>query len=753
MPEVRRLAAIMFTDIVGYTALMGKDERKAHELIRKNRKIHKTLIKKYNGTWLKEMGDGILASFSAATSAVSCAIAIQQISKKESIPLRIGIHEGEVLFEGKDVLGDGVNIASRLQEATEPGCISISGTVFTDVKNKPEIEAQFVDERAFKNVEEPVKVYKVIFQEDAGPDLYLIEESIQKKPKWKPLYFILAGLLVIIAMMLFLLPKLITKSSIDLEKSIAVLPFKSLSQDPEKQYMADGVQNAILNHLAKLGELEVVSRIAVEKYRDKPADPREVGNDLNVSYLLVGSFQIIENEVRLIVQLINTNNGRHIWSDEYVREWKNIFKVQSEIAETIAEELSIIITPQEKQIIETIPTTNLDAYDFYLRASNEHQNWWVKQSNTYLLDKAIRLYNNALKIDTTYADAYAGLGLAFFDKYIFQAHRTAHASPYMDSILFLANKALSFDDQLGEAYFLRGIYYEYKGANAQKALEEMNLALSYDPNHYRAYFEKGSLLRVYFGKNKESLMCLHHAINRKPGIETQELFDALARTYAQVGFYDKAMHYFQEYYKLTGSPANYFGLLAFLESSYGNYEKAIEYREKAIKSDSALTRGDYIGLAHTYQFLGQHEKAHKYFLKEVDILKEKGQRNTSHRIAYSYWMNGNKEEGKRIFGNAIDDNLKHIKQNSPVATQKAAHYDLALIYSVLGEKEKAYQYLEEFKKRPGYPQWWVTYLKYDPMFESIRDEPRYQQIVQHVEEKFQEEHEKVRAWLEEEGML
>ena len=120
MPEDRRLAAIMFTDIVGYTALMGRDERKAHELIRKNRKIQQSLIKKYNGTFLKEMGDGLLASFHAATNAVSCAIAIQQLSNKEDIPLRIGIHEGEVLFEDKDVLGDGVNIAARLQEAAKP---------------------------------------------------------------------------------------------------------------------------------------------------------------------------------------------------------------------------------------------------------------------------------------------------------------------------------------------------------------------------------------------------------------------------------------------------------------------------------------------------------------------------------------------------------------------------------------------------------------------------------------------------------
>ena len=159
--QERRLAAIMFTDIVGYTALMGSDEDRAFEVLAKNREIHSKLIEEFKGTLIKEMGDGMLISFNLASDAVRSAIEIQKACKEQEIPLKIGIHEGEMMFEGNDVLGDGVNIASRLQEETEKGCITISGAVYRDIKNKADIKAGFIGEKSFKNVDEPSKVYKV----------------------------------------------------------------------------------------------------------------------------------------------------------------------------------------------------------------------------------------------------------------------------------------------------------------------------------------------------------------------------------------------------------------------------------------------------------------------------------------------------------------------------------------------------------------------------------------------------------------
>ena len=240
MPEDRRLAAIMFTDIVGYTAMMGSDENKAFKVLRKNREIQRPIIKKYRGEWLKEMGDGILASFHTASDAVRCAGEIQQAAKKEGIGLRIGIHEGEVVFEGGDVLGDGVNVASRLEELAEEGAINISGAVYKDIKNKAGITTEFIEEKELKNVEEPIKVYKVHFE--VGEQAIKKDQPVTKRNKL--LYYIIAGLVVVIAIILiwqFLPlketePVIVESEKGEIDRSIAVLPFANLSDDPAQEY-------------------------------------------------------------------------------------------------------------------------------------------------------------------------------------------------------------------------------------------------------------------------------------------------------------------------------------------------------------------------------------------------------------------------------------------------------------------------------------------------------------------------------------
>jgi class 3 adenylate cyclase len=199
MPEDRRLAAIMFTDIVGYTALMGSDEDKAFKILRKNRNIQKPLIKKYNGKWLKEMGDGILASFNNSSDSVRYAGEIQHAVKKEGIALRIGIHEGEVVFEGGDVLGDGVNVASRLEEIADDGCINISGAVFKDIKNKAGISTEFIEEKTLKNVDEPVKVYRVSCEESNNETN---QTHTKRKFSIKYIYYLFAGFVIIIVSVL-----------------------------------------------------------------------------------------------------------------------------------------------------------------------------------------------------------------------------------------------------------------------------------------------------------------------------------------------------------------------------------------------------------------------------------------------------------------------------------------------------------------------------------------------------------------------
>ena len=296
----------MFTDIVGYTAIMGKNEQMAFDLLNKNRQLQKPIIEQFRGKWIKELGDGVMASFSTVTDAVSAAIKIQEACKQsKEFLLRIGIHIGEVIFEDNDVFGDGVNIASRIQAIAGPGEIYISEAVYNNVFNKKDIATQFVKEEILKNVREPVKIYRVI----TGPDQQGLSSSLPAYCAEK--------------------------------KSIAVLPFVNMSNDPEQEYFSDGMAEEILSSLAHLKDLKVAGRTSSFQYKGKNIDLRVIGEELGVSTVLEGSVRKQGNRLRISAQLINVKDGFHIWSERYDREMQDVFAIQDEIALAITEKLRV----------------------------------------------------------------------------------------------------------------------------------------------------------------------------------------------------------------------------------------------------------------------------------------------------------------------------------------------------------------------------------------------------------------------------
>src|SRR5687767_3615425 len=255
MRSTRQLAAIMFTDIVGYTALMGRDERKAFDLLKVNREIQKPLIKQYQGIWIKELGDGVMASFHTVTDAVFCAAAIHQAtSTVDGLQLRIGIHLGEVIFENNDVFGDGVNIASRLQAIATPGSTWVSEAVYKNLVNKKEITSEFIKEETLKNVSEPVKVYEISVKEIPGylPDnikLYQKKSGNEKKGSKRRIFIsaiiVLAALASVYFIFLNKQIKSVEGKSTTIEKSIAVLPFENMSNDPQQEYFSEGMMDEV----------------------------------------------------------------------------------------------------------------------------------------------------------------------------------------------------------------------------------------------------------------------------------------------------------------------------------------------------------------------------------------------------------------------------------------------------------------------------------------------------------------------------
>jgi TolB-like protein/class 3 adenylate cyclase len=442
MEPSRRLAAIMFTDIVGYTALMGSNEDKAFEVLKKNQDIHKKLILQFNGTLIKEMGDGMLISFDLASEAVRCAIEIQKASKEQDIPLKIGIHEGEMVFADADVLGDGVNIASRLQENAEKGCIHISSSVYKNVRNKADINTRFVEERTFKNVAEPVKVYKVL--RDGEEQIPFATDT--KKNNKKYLYYILAGTVIVIAaiMMWNYLPMNSTSAPVEIEKSIAVLPFVNMSNDPEQQYFSDGIMEAILNDLSKIREFKVISRTSVMQYRNTIKTIPQIAEELGVAYLLEGGVQSFDGKVRINAQLINAKQDVNVWSDNYDRELIDIFEVQSDIAQKIASELNTVLSPSEINEIQVRSTSNPEAYNLYMMG----RYFWYKRTGD-ALRKSIDYFEQSLALDPEYALAYSGLADGFLMRvpydHLPRATGFSKAKEY-------ARRALEINPKLAQAY-------------------------------------------------------------------------------------------------------------------------------------------------------------------------------------------------------------------------------------------------------------------------------------------------------------
>ena len=443
MPQFRQLAAIMFTDIVGYTSLMGDDEEEAFELLKQNRELQKPLIEKFSGKWIKEIGDAVLASFLTVTDAVLCATEIQHSSHQfPKLNLRIGIHQGEVVFENEDVFGDGVNIASRIQAIAKPGGIYISESVHNNISNKQGIETKFIKLETLKNVKAPVKIYEVITNGESSQ--LKIKEQVKNLPA----------------------------------KSIAVLPFINMSSDPDQEYFSEGIAEEILNSLAHVKDLKVAGRTSSYQFKGKNIDLREVGDKLGVSTVLEGSVRKQGNHLRITAQLINVEDGFQIWSERYDRDLDDIFAIQDEIAVTITEKLKITLLDTERAFIKKTPTINKEAYDNYLRG----RFFWKKRGSG--LKKGLEYFLLAAEIDPLFALAHAGIAdsyslLAFYS--VIPPHNA------MPKAKKAAETAIDIDDSLVEAWtslaFISMLYdWDWDAAKRQfqKAFAINN---NYAPTH------------------------------------------------------------------------------------------------------------------------------------------------------------------------------------------------------------------------------------------------------------------------------
>jgi TolB-like protein/class 3 adenylate cyclase len=486
--NIRQLAAIMFTDMVGYTALMQEDENKAKSNRDRHRKVLEESIQNHHGLILQYYGDGTLSVFGSAIEAVECAVEIQtELQKEPKIPLRIGLHIGDIVYSDDGVYGDAVNIASRIENLSVPGGVLISAKVFDEIKNHREFKTVFLEEHELKNVKHPIEVYAISNEGLVVPQMDQLKEKKSGKKgetfkiSRKILTRIILSTLIITILGiagLYLYNLLDIRQpgkEINSEKSIAVLPFVNMSGDLNQDYFSDGISEEILNSLAKLEELKVAGRTSSFSFKGKNEDIRTIGDKLDVKLVLEGSVRKAGNQVRITAQLINVEDGFHLWSETYNRKMEDIFTVQEDIANRIVEKLKLQVQEPSE---DKGGTQNTEAYELLLKGSYFfHRGFEGKK-------KALRYFQKAVELDPGYAEAHAFIAETYQQYAGYNLMSSAEANARARTA---AKKAISLDEFEPRAHKVLAYIHLYYDWDWEATLSEYNKAIQYGLPHQNEF--------------------------------------------------------------------------------------------------------------------------------------------------------------------------------------------------------------------------------------------------------------------------
>ncbi len=536
----RKLAAILSADVQGYSRLMGDDEVATIRTLTAYREVFTSLIPHHRGRVVDSPGDNLLAEFASVVDAVQCAVAIQQELKTRNAELppprrmefRIGINLGDVVVEGERIYGDGVNIAARLQSLAEAGGVCISGSVYDQIETKLALGYEYRGEQTAKNISKPIRVYWV---HEQPSDL---TTNSQASP-------------------LPLLPEEQTKPS------LAVLPFVNMSNDPEQEYFSDGMTEDLITDLSKLSGLFVISRNSVFLYKGKAAKPEQISKELGIQYLLEGSVRKAGNRVRVTAQLIDALTGYHLWAERYDGELQDIFAVQDEVTQQIVAALRVKLTEGEQHRARRMPTTNLEAYDYYLRGLDYHS-----QSGEAANTQAQQMFAKAITLDPQFAVAYAYLGWTHFSQW---ALGWSQDPQTLERTLELARQAIALDSSLPGGYRLSGTVHLWK-KQYEQAIVEVNYALTLDPNCADGYAGLADVLN-FSGKSAEAIPLVEKAMHLNPHYPIWYLW-ALGHAYYLTEQYEKAITTFKRMLIRGADFMPAYAYLAVIYSELGQDEAA-----------------------------------------------------------------------------------------------------------------------------------------------------------------------------------
>jgi TolB-like protein/class 3 adenylate cyclase/Tfp pilus assembly protein PilF len=554
MSETRKIAAILVADVVGYSRLAGADEDRTLARLRALRSdLIDPSIALHHGRIVKRTGDGSIVEFRSVVDAVRCAIEIQNgliernagLPPEKRIEFRVGIHLGDVVEEADgDLMGDGVNIAARLEGIAKPGAICLSEDAYRQVRSRLDIKVSDLGATQLKNIAEPIRVYALeVGAATATPSAMATVKHERSIPvprtgswtsRWPALAAALAALLVLVgAGGWYLLGGRLTKPAQAGHLSIVVLPFTNLSGDPSQDYFADGITENLTTDLSRLSGAFVIARNTAFTFKGKNADAREIGKELGVRYVLEGSVQRDQNQVRVNAQLIDAESGGHLWAERFDKPLSNLFSMQDEIVASLASQLGVELMANEARRAERAPAP--DSMDLYLQGMA----WFNKGRNPADIDRARGFFERALALDPDNLDA--ALGKARADFQLAVRYSVDDRFERLHSIEAQLNRVLSQSPNNAGAHFLMGRILNQTNRQAQ-AIEELNRALSLNPNLASAHALIG-LAKIYDGHPEETEGHLLEALRVSPR-DTDAYFWVgwMAEAKLYLGAYEEALN-------------------------------------------------------------------------------------------------------------------------------------------------------------------------------------------------------------------
>jgi TolB-like protein len=643
MPAFRQLAAILFTDIEGYTAIMQENEGKGLLMRDRHRLVLENEHKNFNGTIVQYYGDGTLSIFSSVVQAVECAVKMQHMFQQMPlVPVRMGLHVGDIMMNDGDVFGDGVNVASRIESLGIAGSVLISDKVNDEIHNHPELKTFSVGKYFLKNIEREVEVFALNNEGLVKP----VPNSLKGKTQEKKSHH----------------------SALAPKKSVAVLPFVNMSNDPDQEYFSDGIAEEILNSLSHLNDLKVAGRTSSFQFKGKNADLRQVGHKLGVSTVLEGSVRKQQNHLRVTVQLVDVHDGFHLWSEKYDREIDDIFAIQDEIALSVTEKLKITLLETEKAVISNNTRTEInEAYDYYLKG----RFYWNRRGPA--LKKALEYFQMAAELDSEFSLAYAGLAdtYALFGFYsVLPSHKVIPLARQA------AEKAIELNPSRVEPYSVLAYITTFHDWDWDDARSQYEKALAINSGYAPAHYWYSNFLGW---TDKDSF----HAV--------EEAFKAI---------------------EIEPLVAHSHTTLASAYLCFQKFEEARKAAEAALDLD-ANSFLSYCGLSLALHGLGKNIEALEAIQSAVNVSARHPY--PLHILAWLYSTTGNVAGAQRIFGELTDrSKTEFISALSlSIAAYSAQDRDLAFDLMEKAFVEKA-GLLVSINRYP-----FLSFVKTDPRFQPF----------------------------------